>query len=155
MAVETETATSNKTYISKQYSFFKNFFVGPRLIFQSHWLFLFRTVCPSSWVSNSEWNSRLHSFLFAYSDPEGSLWKCLVVLLQASFFTIILLWLRPRLHQCLPIRLTATGTWAKKAQLPCHTRLYSIHLYWWKMQVSQQTWETKMWHWCDNKLWQK
>ena len=28
-------------------------------------------VCPSSWVSNPEWISRLHSFLLACCDPEG------------------------------------------------------------------------------------
>ena len=32
-------------------------------------------VCPSSWVSNPEWNSCLHSFLLACCDPEGHNWK--------------------------------------------------------------------------------
>ena len=28
-------------------------------------------MCPSSWVSNPEWISRLHSFLLACCDPTG------------------------------------------------------------------------------------
>ena len=31
-------------------------------------------VCSSSWVSNPEWISHLHSFLLAYCDPEGHNW---------------------------------------------------------------------------------
>ena len=31
-------------------------------------------VCPSSWVSNPEWISCLHSFLLACCDPEGHVW---------------------------------------------------------------------------------
>ena len=31
-------------------------------------------VCPSSWVSNPEWISHLHSFLLACCDPEGHNW---------------------------------------------------------------------------------
>ena len=31
-------------------------------------------VCPSSWVSNPEWISCLHSFLLACCDPEGHIW---------------------------------------------------------------------------------
>ena len=33
-------------------------------------------VCPSSWVSNPEWISRLHSFLLACCDPEVSEISC-------------------------------------------------------------------------------
>ena len=49
---------------------------------------------------------------------------------------------RPRLHQWLWIHLTTTSMWVKKTWLPCciHAYTCSVHLYWWKRQVSHQMW---------------
>ena len=52
--------------------FFFKFLFGPRSIFVEPLIApVSDFVCSSSWVSNPEWISRLHSFLLACCDPEG------------------------------------------------------------------------------------
>ena len=48
---------------------FLKVFVGPRPILWSNWLLL-DFMCPSSWISNPEWISCLHSFLLCAVMPK-------------------------------------------------------------------------------------
>ena len=55
--------------------FFYKFFVWTKVHFVEPLIApVLDFVCPSSWVSNPEWISCLHSFLLACCDPEGHVW---------------------------------------------------------------------------------
>ena len=55
--------------------FFLIFLSGPRSNFVEPLIApVLDFMCPSSWVSNPEWISRLHSFLPVCCDPKGHVW---------------------------------------------------------------------------------
>ena len=60
---------------SKDFIFFFKFFVWTKVYFVEPLIApVLDFMCPSSWVSNPEWISCLHSFLLACCDPEGHIW---------------------------------------------------------------------------------